>query len=264
MNRGLRSTSYLLAWVAGLVLLLSGCASTRPEPVLLAPAADITVTYTEINDSAGVDPQIEEIVMPYRTELTARTSEVIGRATQALTKAQPEGALGNFAADAMRTVAAEALGEPVDIAVTNNGGLRVPIPEGPITVGALFELMPFENALVLLTLSGTQVDSLAGQIARIGGEPVAGLTFAIEEPSRRAVDVRVNGEPVDPGRLYHVVTSDYLADIGGGLPVLSEYRERVDVGVTLRDAFITYTRQTGVIEPRLEGRITVVTEAETP
>src|SRR5690606_33834419 len=142
----------------------------------------------------------------------------------------PEGALGNFAADAMRTVAAEALGEPVDIAVTNNGGLRVPIPEGPITVGALFELMPFENALVLLTLSGTQVDSLAGQIARIGGEPVAGLTFTIEEPSRRAVDVRVNGEPVDPGRLYRVVTSDYLADIGGGLPVLSEYRERVDVG----------------------------------
>src|SRR5690606_41761385 len=126
---------------------------------------------TEINYSDGDDPQIEEIGMPYRTELTARTAEVIGRATKALTKAQPEGALGHFAADAMRTVAAEALGEPVDIAVTNNGGLRVPMPDGPITVGALIDLMPHDHALVLLTLSGTHDDALAGQLRGIGDEP---------------------------------------------------------------------------------------------
>lgn len=264
MNRVYRTISFWRAGLAGLVLLVSGCVSTRPETGLLEPAPDLTVTYTEVSDSAGIDPGIEEMVLPYRTELTARTSEVIGRATTTITKSQPEGALGNFAADAMLAVAGDVLGEPVDIAVTNNGGLRVPIPEGPITVGTLFELMPFENAMVLLTLTGTQVDSLAGQIARIGGEPVAGLTFAIEEPSERAVDVRVKGEPVDPERTYRVVTSDYLADGGGGMTVLSEYGERVDIGVTLRDAFIAYTRQTGVIESRLDGRVALVSQVETP
>jgi 2',3'-cyclic-nucleotide 2'-phosphodiesterase (5'-nucleotidase family) len=225
----------------------------RAFTVLNAP-----VTHTVVADTIADDPAVEALVAPFRERMGDRIQEVIGEATGPLSKGWPEGSLGTFAADALLWVARTRVSEPVDMALMNNGGLRVPIAPGPITVGKMFELMPFENMVSVLVLSGEQVEALAATIARRGGEPIAGFTFRIEVAGgqRLARDVRVAGEPVDSSRRYRLVTNDYLANGGDEFEVLMDALEREDLPLLVRDAFADYVRAVGTIEPRVEGRIT--------
>jgi 2',3'-cyclic-nucleotide 2'-phosphodiesterase (5'-nucleotidase family) len=204
------------------------------------------------------DTEVEALIGPYRQRMGEEIKEVIGETTGLLSKAWPEGTLGNFATDAMLWSANAASPHQVHMALTNNGGLRVPIGAGPITVGQMFELMPFENLLSVLVLSGSQVKVLCDQLASARGEPISGFSFRIasEGDRRWAEDIRVGQEPLDPEAKYRLVTNDYLASGGGNLTPLHSPVAREDLNVLLRDAFIDFIREKGVIEPELEGRIT--------
>ena len=232
-------------------------AGTETGPTGDLQVLEAPVTFTVLSDSVPADPETEALLSPYRSQLRERTEEVIGRAAVLLSKAQPEGTLGNFAADAMLRAARERVAEPVHMALTNNGGLRVSIPPGPITVGRIYELMPFENRLSILVLSGEQVLELAHQVAAVGGEPIAGFSFRIHRGAEvpRARDVTVGGKPVEPGARYRLVTNDYLASGGGNLTPLHHPLAREDLPLLLRDAFMEYVREEGVVQPTLEGRI---------
>lgn len=245
----------LIALMAG--LWLSGCRTTE-VPYAVTLDAQPAVLFTAMTDSIPPDPAMAAIVNPYRDRLQDEIETVIGEAAAPLAKGGLESALGNFAADAMLTVVQDLTDRPVDMALTNNGGLRIPIPEGPITVGRMFELMPFENMMVVLDLSAAMVDTLAQQLSRGGAEPIAGFSFMIG-PNRQAVDVRVDDRPLDPNRTYRLVTSDYLAGGGGRVPALWTPLDREDLSYLLRDSFIEYLRQIQVIEPTTDGRITFQT-----
>jgi 2',3'-cyclic-nucleotide 2'-phosphodiesterase (5'-nucleotidase family) len=211
-----------------------------------------------VADSITDDPAIEALVAPFRERMGEEIRQVIGETEGPLAKAVPEGTLGNFAADAMLWAARRASSDPVHIAMTNNGGLRVPIAPGPVTVGQMYELMPFENMLCILTLSGSQVQELADGLAAMRGEPIAGFTFRIESEGGRRVarDILVDGEELEPNTEYRIVTNDYLANGGGNLTPIHHPLAREDLPVLLRDAFIDYVKEKGTIWIELEGRIT--------
>lgn len=232
-----------------LLTFLFGCQSSVES---LTPSS---VSFTETTEALEPDPELDAIISPYRDQLKERIEEVIGEATDVLNKnGRYETTLGNMAADAMLHVINKNPNAKVDIAITNNGGLRVPLNPGPITVGKIFELMPFENAMVILEYDAAGVDSLAQQIARRSGA-IAGLSFTVDTESRTAIDVQVGGEPLDTNKRYKVVTSDYLANGGGGLSILRNPLDRVDTPLLLRDAFIEYVSDTKTITPKLDGRI---------
>lgn len=257
-----------------LVALAWGCAvgpatSSRPVPATppedLAPATsgptaplETDVSWTVVSDSIPDDPVMEALVEPYRERMGEEIRQVIGEAANLLAKSVPEGTLGNFAADAMLWAARRDSDDPVDMALTNNGGLRVPIAPGPITVGQMYELMPFENKLSILTLTGRQVQQLADALAERRGEPVSGFTFRISttEEGRVAREVQVGGKPLEPTAEYRLVTNDYMANGGEGYEPLLHPVSREDLPVLLRDAFIDYVREKGVIREEIEGRIT--------
>ena len=235
--------------ILAFVSLLFGCRSSVES---LTPSS---VSFTETTDSLAPDPELDAIISPYREQLEERINEVIGEATAVLNKdGRYETTLGNMAADAMLHVINKNPNANVDIAITNNGGLRVPINPGPITVGKIFELMPFENTMVILEYDAAGVDSLANQIARRSGA-IAGLSFTVNTESRTATDVKVGGQPLDSNRRYKVVTSDYLANGGGSLTILRNPLDRTDTPLLLRDAFIEYVSDTKTITPKLDGRI---------
>lgn len=196
------------------------------------------------------------LVAPFRDQLSERTSEVIGTATAALTRSRGwESSLGNFAADAMLAVVQQHTDRPVHMALTNNGGLRIPnVGPGAITVGTIYELMPFDNMLTILDFTGVQVDTLAQQLARRNGEPIAGFSFTVNPATRQATNIRVGDVPLDPAQTYRLVTSDYLAN-GGGVSVLQSEVPREELPVFLRDAFIQYIRDQQTLAPVEDGRI---------
>jgi 5'-nucleotidase len=157
--------------------------------------------------------------------------------------------------------------EGADVALLNAGGLRADLPAGELTYGALFEAIPFDNAIATLSVTGAELRAvLDALLAHSRGSPqVSGLRLAIVRcPGAariRSVSLE-NSRPLEPGRLYRVATLDFLALGGDGLePVVTRLaRERVDLGQSreqnMRDALADYLSQRGgTLTAPPEGRV---------
>ncbi len=216
---------------------------------------DAPAEFAEVGGSIEPAADIEALIAPYRVQLEDQLAEVVGHAAGPFTKADPEGTLDNLVADALLEVARDRASDTVHAALINEGGLRVPIAAGPILMRHAYELLPFENFVTVLSLSGSQMERLADEIAAAGGEPVAGWTMELDGDD--AVRVLVGGEPIDPARTYRVATVDYLVNGGGTWTVLWEPGPelREDLGILIRDVFVAYLRAQGTVSPALDGRI---------
>ncbi|MCA1802418.1 MAG: 5'-nucleotidase C-terminal domain-containing protein [Rhodothermaceae bacterium] len=199
------------------------------------------------------DDVIAAIIEPYKSDIQDQLNTVLTRSTAIIERGQPEGPLGNLTADILRNRATREMNETVHIAILNNGGLRVPLPAGPVNIGHIFELMPFENHITILKLTGDQVITLADEIAAAGGEPVSGIRFRIN--NGKAEDVLVGNKSADPDANYWVATNNWLADGGGDMPTLWSPQERRDMQILIRDAFIEYLKFMPAIEPVTDSRI---------
>lgn len=204
---------------------------------------------------AEIDSTIYKELIPYREKMNSTMDEVLAVSTSSLEKGLPESKLGNFLSDAC-LLSTKALNKQVDFAVFNSGGLRRPLPYGNITRGDVFELMPFENTLVILTMNGEDVKKLINFMATKGGAPVSGLRFIIQDSV--ATSIFINDIAFDVTKNYRVLTSDYLANGGDSFPfVTTESWDAVNLKV--RDAIIDYlilqTKSQKKISVELDGRI---------
>lgn len=236
-----RSRRILLGWLAlgALVgaLALPGCGTSRAALTL----ARIDTAQTRIDADLAGAPDVDTLIAPYRKVIDETMNEPLAICPAALETHKPEGSLGALIADFVLARARAASGLPVDLCVLNDGGLRIPWPADTITLGLVYELMPFDNAIVVLRLTADQVRSLADEIAARRGEPVSGISFRIVE--KKAVDLRVGGAEVGD-RDYWVATSDYLSDGGGGMQTLWAAQETRPTGVLVRDAIADALRET--------------------
>lgn len=255
------STRPMLA--AALILASCTVAERAPEPPpRILPVSGAQVDFTVVGDSIEPAADIEALIAPYRDRLGQQLAEVLAHAVGSFRKADPEGTLENLVADALLDVAQDLAGEPVHVALLNDGGLRVPIAEGPILMRHAYELLPFENYVTVLSLSGAQLERLADEVAESCGEPVAGWTMELDGGD--AVNVRVGGQRIDPERTYRLATVDYLADGGGTWTVLWEAgaQGREDVDALIRDVFVAYLREHDTVAPALDGRIRRAADSE--
>ena len=167
----------------------------------------------------------------------------------------------------MRAQASVRLSATVDLVVSNSGGLRKnSIPPGNLHIRDIFELLPFENALVELELTGDQLLKVL-QVAVANREPQSGARIKYRTNADKklemisAVLVGANGQEkaIDPAAKYRVVTIDYLINVtGGNFAILKESRIQKPLGVTIRDAMIEYvkteTAAGRTINAKLDGR----------
>lgn len=192
--------------------------------------------------NVAIDSGAYYMIAPYRSELNKTMSELLAVSDQPLEKNQPEGTLGDFVADlALREAQALYLKSKIDFCVLNNGGLRAALPKGNITLKNVFELMPFENELVVLTINGSAASQLFNYIAYKGGVPVSHLEMKIKD--QQALNVKVNGNGFDSTKTYRMVTSDYLANGGDNLEFLKTAISKEYINLKLRDAIIAYLKE---------------------
>lgn len=184
--------------------------------------------------------EAEKLIIPYRDSLMNKMNVIIGVSETSLEKQQPEGTLGNFCADALLQIASTKANRNVDVCFMNNGGLRVPsLPKGDITVGNIFELMPFDNELVVMEISGKDMLEICNRIAARGGWPVSGLRMTIR--NYKAENILIQGKPLDVNTTYTIATNDYLANGGDELEMLKTYQKQT-FNLYLRDALIDYIK----------------------
>ena len=228
--------------------------------------SEITQTETEqyrfskiVNSE--IDSTTYNTILPYKEKLDQTMNSVLAKTDKPMVKDLPEGLLGNLISDIILYEGnkhfTSADGHGIDFCMLNNGGLRATLPYGDITRGKLFELMPFENEMIVLELDGKTTLELINYIAKVGGVPVAGLRFEIE--SNKAQKIMINGQEFDPTKTYKMVTSDYLAGGGDKLAMLNNRLNSELLGVKIRDAIINYFIEKNsngeLITSSLDGRI---------
>ena len=194
-----------------------------------------------------------EILKPYKEKVDAMMYEVIGTSAMKMDKGGPESLLSNLVAGVLQQAA--------DMGLVNMGGLRNILPEGDITVGDVFEILPFENSLCVLTMKGTDLRRLFEAIASLHGEGVSGIRLEITKDGK-LLNAFVGEKPLKDDQLYTVATIDYLADGNGRMDAFLQAEKRVcPEDATLRGLFLDYVRkQTAegkAITSKLDGRITI-------
>lgn len=213
-----------------------------------------------INATVGVDSSIIKTYEPYKAVLEKEMNRIVGYSDVDLVKASstPESVIGNFYADAIYHQVKKIIPNVDFVFPTTKGGIRNDIPKGPILVSQVFEMMPFENQLVLFELKGSDVDKIARMIAASNGQPVAGLTMNIK--GNLPENVKINGQAFDVNKTYWVVTSDYLAGGGDDTQGFSKPISRKNIGLLVRDALIREVEDLQAagkkINSKLDGRIT--------
>ena len=139
------------------------------------------------------------------------------------------------------------------------GSVRTVIPAGDIQLRKVFELMPFENELVILWLKGDKLNELCQYFASKGGEGVSGLRFVID--NNKALDITINGRSLETDKLYSIATNDYLAGGNDKMVALASYEKRVNTGIKVRSMLLDYikaeTAKGNEIRSALDGRIVI-------
>jgi len=239
--------------------LLLGCGAHLPvRPALSVPAPQrLDATMPE---SAEVRAVVERYKAQLGERLSARLAVAAGDFS---TEGGPSNALGVLVADETLAWFVTNTGPEspaVQCFVTNNGGLRAPLYAGEVKLSHVYEVMPFDNELVVLTLSGAQLLRVAVEIARKGGEPVAGVRFEIHGSgdTAEAKNVFVASQPLDPAATYQVGTTDYLAE-SGWLSGLVKGAPMRRTGALMRDVIAERLKAVdaqGVqLQPKVDDRI---------
>ena len=212
-----------------LLLLCSGCTKHFI-------ATEYQFKEVRLNPDSRSDETITQIIKPYKDSLNREMNVVLCISDTILTKAQPESDLGNLMCDLVLKKSIEYCKCPVDFTFLNNGGIRIPnLPKGNITLGKIIELMPFENLIDIMTVSGKTIDTLFNYMASKGGWQISGARYKIKDG--KATDVLVQDEPLDISKSYTIAVSDYLAQGGDNCTMLA-YLPKTILKKTLRDAII--------------------------
>ena len=197
-----------------------------------------SVQYNEIRIKSGRDEKLVSLLKPYADSLHRSMDDVIGIAATDLELGQPESSLGNVMVDIMKWSAEKSFNTQIDVTLLNASGIRLPsLPAGPFTRGKVYELMPFDNMLVLMHLTGVQLQAVMDHAAAHGGWPVAGISMQIK--NKKAVNVKVANEPLQDGRTYSLVLPDYLANGGEQMEMLKDL-PRENRGYLVRDGLLDY------------------------
>ncbi len=207
--------------------------------------ADVDTDYIRVNKyAAAEDKKINELIAPYKVQLDAEMNEVLGVLTDELVKSKPNSNMGNWFADILQATAETITSSEIDFALQNYGGLRVPsVAVGDLTVGNIFELMPFDNKLVVMELDGATTQKLLDRIADYGGWPISNnLRFSIS--SSKAINIIIKGEEFDVAHTYRVALPDYVANGGDHCSFLKELPQ-INTEKYIREVVIEYLRIQG-------------------
>ncbi|MCL2229917.1 MAG: 5'-nucleotidase C-terminal domain-containing protein [Treponema sp.] len=220
----------------------------------------------------GPDPAINEMLRPYIERAGVTLREVIGEASDTfvfgnrLTRYQ-ETALGNMIADANVWYFRNVSNQQVDFAFQNGGNIRAELPRGQITQERILTILPFENYLYIVSMTGAQLIELFDFMATIpqgsGGFPQFSaevrVTFDKTQGGGVMRNLTIGGEPVDPARIYRICTNDYILGGGDGYVPMLNASNHFNTSLLLSYVVTEYIRaRGGVIAPQTDGRLTII------
>ena len=215
-----------------------------------------------ITDKNKEVPAIENFIKPYRDHIDQDLSTVLAIAPETLDKTgEWQTTIGNLFSDVVmlkgNPVFMTRENKTMDLVLLNAGGVRSIIPKGDVTARTAFEIMPFENSLVVIALKGDQIMEMVNYIiSEKKPHPLSGMTFTIGKDSQ-AKNILIQGKPLELDKTYLVGTNDYLANGGDNMNFFKKGTAKYDLDYKLRNILIDYFKDVDTVPKIVDVRITV-------
>lgn len=157
-----------------------------------------------------IDPQFEAMITPYRNAVDSMRSSKIGVSPQEFERKSPE--MVNLLSDFVKMRGEELANRHIDMSIMNKGGIRNDLPKGDITKGAVIDIVPFDNSIVVMEIKGCDLLDNFKIMAAQGGQGVSKNVSALFDPNTHELNsVTIDGKQIDPNATYTIATIDYLA-----------------------------------------------------
>lgn len=212
----------------------------------------VETTNFSINETLEIDSQTNNWLSYYKDSLEKSMNVLIAKTSVNLESSRSKGIInpkvqenGNLARICSDYVLQNARnwsrnnGYPLPLfTVLNHNGFRNSISAGNITIGNVFEVMPFDNEILLVQLSGKTMDSLFRFIASIGGSAVSGLSLTLDVKNSQYTNALVGVNKFDSRQSYWMCTSDFLFEGGDGYTMFVNAKKVIKTGILVRDALL--------------------------
>ena len=247
-----KSFSPLLA----LLLCLCSCKNEQALSVTEAMGEQVPIL-----DTIPADESLREFIEPYKENIDKQMNMVLAYTPLDLKKTDGDlnTALGNMMADAVMELSnpifQKRTGNSIDMVLLNYGGIRSTISRGNISTRTAFQVMPFENEVVVAALTGEQVLEMVRYLIDDGSaHPLAGMELILNE-NNALKSVLIQGQPLKEDELYYVATNDYLYQ-GGDNMTFFQGANATDLDYKIRNLLIDYFEKQDTIAPVRDNRFT--------
>ncbi len=237
-----------------------------------ASGAPIVIDST-IKPDEAVLARIKELAAPIeelKSKIVAETAGPIDGSRETCRSGECE--MGDLVTDALLD---HTKSQGMTIAITNGGGLRSSIDAGPVSMGEVLSVLPFQNTVATFQLKGSDLlaalENGLGQIEEGAGRfpQVSGMKYSFDRSKpagSRVVSVEVKeGDafvPLDPEKTYGIVSNNYMRSGGDGYEVFAKSAVNpYDFGPNLELVVADYLAAHRPYKPATDGRITEVTAA---
>ena len=265
-----KTWAWLVAWglvAAGIFFAVMAANAPRGEDVSWHPVkmdghrtGTVCVTQENVDTALGVFeddgyhapngtlydedspvPQAAEILMEVQPRLSY-LKEVVGHSAHMMDNAREHDmALSNLFVDVLRDAGTKYFKVPMDFAITNYGGIRVPMPEGAITLDDIASMFPFKNYMCYAKVKGSELTRLLEQLAETEEfQAISGARVKVK--GHKLESALIGDKPIDPKKVYNVTTIDFLLDGGDGIRIGAMAQDVKLSRVLLKDVMLDYIR----------------------
>lgn len=200
----------------------------------------------EINESISGDVVFDSLLNPFREHVENQLSEVLAYNVRDMNRTDGplNSSIGNMMADAVMELANPVFqtqtGKKIDFVLLNFGGIRATMGQGIVNRRTAFEIMPFENEVVVLELSPEKIQELLTYLkTELIAHPVSGIEIRLDKDNEIS-KLKIQGNPLDPNKSYFVATSDYLKNGGDRMYFFEDAFSETLLNYKLRNLFIDY------------------------
>ena len=215
--------------------------------------------YYGIGINEQVDSSIQKMLEPFSDGVAAMMHTIIGFSLNGIFKLQQDNIIGNFICDGLKTMIEKRTQKKIDIAIINKSAVHAFLRKGDISIGMVYEILPYDNQLVTMEIKGKVLRQLLNHVASNNGWPVSGIQMKIKE--NKAYGISVNQIALEDTASYTMVTSDYLAKGKDGCFMLQEMPV-LPTGYYTRNMVIEFiesiTKQARTIDMAGDNRIQYV------
>lgn len=244
----------IIVCLFGVLLLLFSCKEGKLQ------VSKIEGKQLPISTSIATNPKIDAFIEPYKTSIEKEMSNILAYAPNDLSKTNGKynSAIGNMMADAVMELAnpifKKRLGQNIDGVLLNYGGIRASIPKGNITTRTAYNIMPFENQVVIVDLPAAAIDSMFAYLAKEQlAHPISGMKLVLN-PDNSIKTALIQGKSIEKDKTYFIATNDYLKNGGDRMYFFADGKNDFYIDYKLRNLFIDYFKKKDTIAPKIDER----------